>query len=103
MEVLTEESLVLFTNNPFLIAEGDAGKIIPKTVTWPVGRWIESEHKVVPTYSYITLLLWPFESHSAASWPLTPEGLSEPRFLGNECYRQQKAKLPPFHRRNERK
>ena len=71
-EVAHREALVLFTNNPFFDAEGDAEKMIPKTVTWPVGRRIESEHRVVPTYSYINLLLWPFESDSAASWALRP-------------------------------
>lgn len=32
----------------------------------------------------------------------TPESLKEPRFLGNGCYREQKAKLPPIHRRSWR-
>lgn len=48
-----------------------AETMIPKTVTQPVGRGIKSEHRAVLTYSYFTLLLWHFESYSAASWPLS--------------------------------
>lgn len=52
-------------------AEGPAEKMIPKTVTQPVGRGIKSEHRAVLTHSYFTLLLWHFESYGAASCPLS--------------------------------